>query len=98
MYSTCTGFQGNVVTVNNIGDSFSISVDSSGVVYATQFSAHTVILISPQAAFSTIAGSGSAGTANGIGTNAQFHHPGIAIDCVDSAIFICDQDNHAIRR
>jgi hypothetical protein len=69
-----------------------------GVVYATQYLKHTVISVSPQAAVSTIAGS-IAGTANGIGTNAQFNGPlGIAIDSVGSAIFICDQYNHAIRR
>jgi DNA-binding beta-propeller fold protein YncE len=85
--------------ITNIGSSFYLSVDSSGSVYATQFSQHTVILVSPQAAVSTIAGSGIAGSANGIGTNAQFNYPlGIAIDSVGSAIFICDQDNQAIRR
>ena len=99
MYTTCTGYQGNVVTVTNISGSDFLSVDSSGVVYATQLYKHTVISISPQAAVSTIAGSGSAGTANGIGTNAQFYYPhGIAIDSAGSAIFICDQYNHAIRR
>ena len=99
IYTTCTGYQGNVVTVTDIGYSQFLSVDSSGVVYATQFSQHTVISISPQGAVSTIAGSGSPGTANGIGTNAQFINPlGIAIDSVGSAIFICDQGNHAIRR
>jgi len=99
MCTTCTGYQGNVVTVTNIDLSFFLSVDSSGVVYATQVNPHTVISISPQAAVSTIAGSGSPGTANGIGTNAQFNYPsGIAIDSAGSAIFICDQYNHAIRR
>jgi hypothetical protein len=96
---TCTGYQGNVVTVTNMEQSFFLSVDSSGVVYAAQFYQHTVISISPQAAVSKIAGSGSIGTVNGIGTNAQFSYPeGIAIDSVGSAIFICDQGNHAIRR
>jgi len=99
IYTTCTGYQGDVVTVTNIGQSSFLSVDSSGVVYATQLYQHTVISVSPQAAVSTIAGSGIAGTANGIGTNAQFNYPqGIAIDSAGSAIFICDQDNHAIRR
>ena len=98
--TTCTGYQGDVVTViTNIGASRYISVDSSGVVYATKYSQHTVISVSPQAAVSTIAGSGSAGSANGIGTNAKFYSPmGIAIDRVGSAIFVCDFDNHAVRR
>ena len=99
MYTTCSGFQGNVVTVANINGLHFLSVDSSGAVYATQAARHTVISISPQAAVSTIAGSGILGTANGIGTNAQFNTPmGIAIDSVGSAIFICDGYNHAIRR
>jgi len=98
IYTTCTGYQGNVVTVTNTEWSTFLSVDSSGVVYATQFSPHNVISVSPQAAVSTIAGSGIAGTANGIGTNAQFNNPyGIAIDSAGSAIFICDQYN-TIRR
>ena len=98
MCTTCTGYQGNVVTVTNTEWSTFLSVDSSGVVYATQF--YTVISISPQAAVSTIAGSGIfSGMQNGIGTKAQFNYPsGIAIDSVGSAIFICDENNHAIRR
>ena len=97
--TTCACYQGNVVTVANIDFSYFLSVDSSGAVYATQDYKHTVISISPQAAVSTIAGSGIAGAANGIGTYAQFNYPeGIAIDGVGSAIFICDQLNHAIRR
>ena len=75
IYTTCIGYQGNVVTVTNSVSPYFLSVDSSGVVYATQFDQRTVISISPQAAVSTIAGSGIAGTANGIGTNAQFNGP-----------------------
>ena len=48
IYTTCTGYQGNVVTVTNIDLSFFLSVDSSGIVYATQVYLHTVISISPQ--------------------------------------------------
>jgi len=98
IYTTCTGFQGDVVTVTDIQESHFLSLDSSGAVYATLYQ-QRVISISAQAAVSTIAGSGIAGTANGIGTNAQFKYPrGIAIDIVGSAIFICDSGNHAIRR
>jgi hypothetical protein len=99
IYTTCTGFQGDVVTVTDIAESHFLSLDSSGVVYATLLYQQRVISISAQAAVSTIAGSGIAGTANRIGTNAQFKNPnGIAIGSVGSAIFICDNANHAIRR
>jgi hypothetical protein len=76
-----------------------LTLDSSGVVYMTEAYTHTVRSISPQALVTTIAGSGSSGSDNGIGTSAKFSSPtGIAIDSIGSSIYIGDQYNHVIRR
>ena len=51
------------------------------------------------AVVTTFAGSGTAALTNGVGTAAAFNGPwGIALDAVDSALYIGDADNHAIRR
>ena len=46
----------------------------------------------------TIAGSGSAGSANGTGTDASFYGPtGVAIDSAGN-IIVADSNNHLIRK
>ena len=53
-------------------------------------------LASPNKTVSTIAGSGSRGHANGVGTAAQFNRPvGIAVS--GNTIYVADGDNHRIR-
>ena len=48
---------------------------------------------------SPFAGSAKIGNADGIGTHASFNHPrGLAIDQQTGNLFVCDHDNHLIRR
>jgi sugar lactone lactonase YvrE len=50
------------------------------------------------ATVSTLAGSGTAGLVNGVGTNARFNNPyGVAVDSLGN-IYVADQSNHCIRR
>jgi sugar lactone lactonase YvrE len=54
--------------------------------------------ISPSGVVTTIAGNGSAGDVNGVGTNAQFSNPrGIAQDAAGN-LYITDMDNHKIKK
>ena len=47
---------------------------------------------------STFAGSGTEGSGNGIGTEAQFNLPfGVAVDSSDN-VYVADLDNHRIRK
>jgi len=55
---------------------------------------------SPEEAWvvSTLAGSGTPGFANGVGTEAQFREPhGVAVDTLGN-IYVADKDNHQIRK
>ncbi len=77
---------------------FGVSVDNSGNVYVTDQSNHRVRKISPDGIVNTLAGTGVLGTADGMGTTAQFNNPsGIALDSSGN-LFIADKDNHLIRK
>lgn len=50
-------------------------------------------------ALTTLAGNGSAGSANGVGSSASFDTPrGIAINSQDTALYIADTGNHTVRK
>ena len=52
----------------------------------------------PSAVVSTLAGSTAAGSANGVGTSAQFSHPyGVSVDSSGNVI-AADQTNNMIRK
>jgi hypothetical protein len=73
-------------------------VDALGNVYVGDWTTHRIRKISPSGVVSTLAGSGTAGTANGIGTAAQLIHPtDIAIDASGVMGYIVEQQGHKIR-
>ena len=54
--------------------------------------------ITPAGAVSTIAGSGQAGSQNGLGTQASFNDPaGISVDALDN-LYVADANNNLIRK
>ena len=75
-----------------------VAFDPSGNLYVTDYGGHRVRKI--QGGFvSTLAGSGSAGYANGIGTAASFNYPfGIAYNPVDNSLVVTELMGHRIRR
>jgi len=75
-----------------------IAVDPSGNLYVTDYGGHRVRKI--QGGFvSTLAGSGSAGYANGVGTAASFNGPfGIAYNPVDNSLVVTEHLGHRVRR
>ena len=56
----------------------------------------SIDLASPNRTVSTIAGSGTAGYANGAGTAAQFNNP-IGLALSGNTLYVADSDNHRIR-
>ena len=78
-------------------DASGIAVDSSGNVFAADYH-NQICKVSPSGAVITLAGSGSAGSADGLGTAATFNQPsGIAVDSA-GAVYVADSANHRIRK
>jgi uncharacterized protein YjiK len=76
-----------------------IAVDPSGNLYVSDTTLNTVRKITPAGVVTTLAGmSGTAGTADGTGTSAQFSQPfGIAVDSAGT-VYLCDHGNHSVRK
>ena len=75
-----------------------VAVDGNGDLYVTEWNANKVRKIS-NGFVSTLAGSGVAGSVDGLGTNATFHNPwGIARNPVDGSFIVTDHEGHRVRR
>ncbi|NMN37566.1 DUF6443 domain-containing protein [Pedobacter sp. SG918] len=73
-------------------------VDSYGYVYVSDQQNHRIRKISPSGTVTTLAGSGSAGFADGTGTGASFSSPiGLALDASGN-LYVADYGNHRIRK
>ena len=67
-----------------------IGADTNGNLYVSDYNTHKIRKISPAAVVSTIAGTGSLGYADGIGTSATFAYPtGIAVDTNTVLYIVC---------
>ena len=77
---------------------YGLAVDGSGNVYVADTYNHTIRLINPRGAVSTLAGLASkAGSADGVGSVARFCYPsGVAVD-TNGNVYIADTYNHTIR-
>ena len=85
---------GNAATFNNPSG---VAVDGAGNVYVTDLSNNLIRKITPGGLVSTLAGTGLAGSEDGIGTDASFNQPyGIAVD-PRGYIFVADWGNNQIR-
>lgn len=75
-----------------------LCIDTSGNMFVADHNTNLIRKITPDGIVTTLAGSGSIGSANGIGTNASFNRP-IDVKADNSGnVFVADRDNHRIRR
>jgi len=98
------GTTGTWGTTNGTGTSarfnypYHVVIDSDENLYVSDYNNHKIRKITSSGVVTTYAGSGTAGSANGIGTAATFDNPkGLAIDANDN-IYVADFDNHIIRK
>ncbi|AWI09507.1 putative Ig domain-containing protein [Ereboglobus luteus] len=75
-----------------------IAVDSDGNVYVSKTASNTIVKITPAGAVSTLAGSGSAGSADATGDAASFNGPtGLALNGNTGTLYVADTVNCTIR-
>jgi len=75
-----------------------IAVDAQGNVYVGDEGNYMIRKITPGGMVSTLAGSGTPGSADGTGTAASFNHPrGLAIDA-QGDVYVADYYNNLIRK
>ena len=75
-----------------------VCIDTSGNMFVSEYGNNCIRKITPDGIVTTLAGSGSVGSANGIGTNASFNRP-IDVKADNSGnVFVTDRDNNRIRR
>jgi sugar lactone lactonase YvrE len=96
--SGTAGFADGTGTAAQFNFPYGVAVDGSGNVYVADLENHRIRKISPAGVVITLAGSGTAGFAEGTGSAAQFNYPGgIAVDDMGN-VFVGDFDNHSIRK
>ena len=74
------------------------AVDAAGNIYVADPYGNRIIKITAKGIVSILAGSGSAGSANGTGVAASFSHPaGVAVDAIGN-VYVADANNNEIRK
>ncbi|WP_460503748.1 NHL repeat-containing protein, partial [Hymenobacter agri] len=75
-----------------------VAVDGQGNLYVADYGNQRIRKITPGGTVSTLAGSGTAGFADGLGAAAQFNGPnGLAVDG-QGVVYVSDYENNRIRK
>jgi sugar lactone lactonase YvrE len=93
-----SGFTDGVDTGARFATPHGLALGSDGTLYVADRGNHRIRKVAPDGTVSTLAGTGTAGAANGAGAVAQFNGPvGIAIDST-GAVYVTEAASHAIRK
>ncbi|RBM13184.1 RICIN domain-containing protein [Streptomyces sp. PT12] len=91
---------GGPATSAQLNRPYGLVMDSTGVLYVSDYNNHRVRRISTDETITTVAGTGAAsfGGDNGPAASAPLSGPcGLAVDCVDT-LYIADHNNHRVRK
>ena len=96
--SGTNGFTNGTGTAARFSVPFDIAVDGAGNLYVSDHGNHAVRLITSAGVVTTLAGSGTAGKADGTGIAASFKFPsGLAADS-SGTVYLADTDNQVVRK
>lgn len=92
------GSQDGVGSAASFSQPSGITVDLDGNAYVADTSNHSIRRIGPSGAVTTLAGSGIAGAADGVGSAATFNMPWRVAAAADGSVYVTDTYNQKIRK
>ncbi len=92
------GFADGTGTAAQFSSPFGLDIDSFGNIYVADFNNKRIRKVSPAGVVTTVAGTGSSGLVNGVGSIAQFNFPaGVSVDASNN-VYVADYSNNSVRK
>ena len=93
-----SGSSDGVGTAASFNQPSGVAVNSSGYVYVADTANNKIRKVTPAGVVTTLAGTGTAGSVDGLGSLASFNAPGdVAVDA-SSTVYVADCNNNTIRK